>query len=87
MMVHMSTKKISNSSISNNERLKEIIAQSGLSQIVALTIFNRNIGPKPYSESAWKAFLSSPDSVRFRHLGDELLAHAEKNFAKLKKIS
>ena len=78
-MVHMSTTK------SNNERLKELVEQSGLTQAVALTIFNRKIGPKPYSESAWKAFLSSPDSVRFRPLADELLAHAEKNFSKIQK--
>ena len=69
----------------NNERLRELIESSGLSQPVALTIFNRGLGPAGYSFDAWKAFLVSPESTKFRPFKDELLAHAEKQFAKLNK--
>ena len=71
----------------NNQRLRELVEASGLTQPVALTVFNRGMGARPYSESAWKAFLSSPETTRFRALSDELLAHAERQFAKLKKGS
>lgn len=69
----------------NNERLREIINASGLTQPVALTIFNRGLGAAGYSLDAWKAFLVSAESAKFRPLKDELIAHAEKTFAKLKK--
>jgi hypothetical protein len=69
----------------NNERLRELVANAGLTQPVALTIFNRGLGPAAYSESSWKAFFSSPDTTRFRALNDDLLAHAEKVFSKLQK--
>lgn len=69
----------------NNERLRELIEESGLTQVVALTVFNRGMGARPYSMSAWKAFLSSPDTTRFRELSDDLMLHAEKQFARLKK--
>lgn len=71
----------------NNERLRELVGASGLTQAVALTVFNRGMGQRPYSESAWKAFLSSPETTRFRALSDALLAHAEKQFAKLQEIA
>lgn len=70
---------------SNNERLRELVEASGLTQAVALTIFNRGLGPAAYSESAWRAFFVRPDSQRYRALKDDLLAHAEKQFAKTKK--
>jgi hypothetical protein len=69
----------------NNERLRELVEASGLTQAVALTVFNRGLGPAAYSESTWKAFFVKADSPRFRPLKDELLAHAEKEFAKLAK--
>ncbi|MDP2449089.1 MAG: hypothetical protein Q8Q74_08055 [Polaromonas sp.] len=71
----------------NNRRLRELIEGAGISQPVALTLFNRGLGPAAYSESAWKSFLSSPSTTRFRPLGDDLLAHAEKVFEKLKKTA
>jgi hypothetical protein len=71
----------------NNERLRELVEASGLTQAVALTVFNRGLGPAAYSESTWKAFFVKSDSPRFRPLKDELLAHAEKEFAKLAKKS
>ena len=70
---------------SKNERLRELVREAGVTQAVALTIFNRGLGPAAYSESSWKAFFSSPDTTRWRPFSDELLAHAEKVFAKLKK--
>ena len=79
-MVYMSTQ-------SNNERLREIVKASGLTQAVALTVFNRGLGVAGYSESTWKSFFSNPDSPRFRPLKDELLEHAEKAFARLNKCT
>ena len=69
----------------NNERLRELVEASGLTQPVALTVFNRGLGPAAYSESAWKAFLVRPDSAKFRSFSDVLLEHAETQFAKLTK--
>lgn len=80
MMVYMNT-----NAKTNNERLRELVEASGLTQAVALTIFNRGMGPAGYSESTWKAFFSDPAGPRFRPLKDELLQHAEKEFAKLAK--
>lgn len=74
-----------NPSNPNNERLRELIEASGLSQPLALTIFNQGLGVAGYSINTWKAFLVSPDSKKFRPLKEELLEHAEKNFAKHKK--
>jgi hypothetical protein len=67
----------------NNERLRELVEASNLTQPVALTIFNRGLGSGAYSESAWKAYLSSPETTRFRRLSDDMLAHAEKQFGKV----
>ncbi len=69
----------------NNERLRELVAAADLTQVVALTIFNRGLGPAAYSESSWKAFFSNPETTRWRPFSDELLAHAEKAFGKMKK--
>ena len=62
----------------NNERLRELIVSTGLSQPQALALFNRGLGPAAYSASAWKSFLVSPASARYRPFKDALLAHAEK---------
>jgi hypothetical protein len=69
----------------NNERLRELIALSGLTQPMALTVFNRGLGVAGYSMDAWKAFLVKPESKKFRPLKNDLLAHAEKSFSKLVK--
>jgi len=79
-MVYMNT-----AAKTNNERLRELVEATGLTQAVALTVFNRGLGPAAYSESAWKAFFVNPDTTRFRPLKDELLTHAERQFAKLGK--
>lgn len=70
---------------SNNERLRDLVESAGVTQAVALTIFNRGLGPAAYSMDTFKAFLVRPDSAKFRVLKDELLAHAEKQFAKVSK--
>ena len=62
----------------NNERLRELIVSTELSQPQALALFNRGLGPAAYSASAWKSFLVSPTSARYRPFKDALLAHAEK---------
>lgn len=69
----------------NGMRLRELIKGAGLTQESALEIFN-NARPKlfqPYSLSAWKAFLVSPTSTRWRPFSDLLLERAENIFAKL----
>ena len=66
--------------ITNNDRLRELVEASGLSQAAALAIFNIGLGPAAYSINTFKAFLVRSDSPKFRVLKDELLAHAEKNF-------
>lgn len=80
-MVYMNT----NSTKTTNEQLRELVEQAGVTQAVALTIFNRGLGPAAYSESAWKSFFVNPDSTRFRALKPELLEHAKKAFAKVAK--
>ena len=81
MMVHMSTQNPP-----NNIRLRELIERAGIRQLDALALFNRGL-IKPYSSSAWKAYLADPDSARWRRFDDALLAHAEKVFSKSKKVA
>ena len=79
MMGYMNPKQ------SNNDRLRELIEEAGVTQPVALTIFNRGLGPAAYSWDTFKAFLVNSEAAKFRPLKDELLEHAEKQFAKVKK--
>lgn len=71
----------------NNDRLREIVNATGLSQAVTLTLFNRGLGPAAYSLDAWKAFLVTHESDKYRNFSDKLLEHAEKVFAKATKKS
>jgi hypothetical protein len=64
----------------NNDRLRELVEKSGLSQPAALAVFNLGLGPAAYSINTFKASPVRADSPKFRALKDELLAHAEKNF-------
>ena len=80
MMVYMNTGQKT-----NNERLRELVEASGLSQAAALAVFNRRLSAAGYSVSAWKAFFASPTTTRFRPLKDELLAHAEREFKAIRK--
>ena len=67
--------------LSNNQRLVQIISQSGLSMAVALTIFNRGLGVAADTADAWAAYQVDPKSTRFCYLTDEQLKHAEIVFA------
>lgn len=67
-------------SSSNNERLRSLITASGLTQAAALDLFNRELGARPYSASAWKSFFCDPGTTRFRPFGDAMLELAEKVF-------
>jgi predicted DNA-binding transcriptional regulator len=69
----------------NNERLRELISKTGLTQAAALTLFNRGFGIRGIKESTWKGYFCDPSTTRFRGLNDELMAHAEKVFAPLQK--
>ena len=64
----------------NNERLRELVEESGLTQAAALAIFNIGLGTAAYSFTTWKAYLANPKSSKFRPMKDALLAHAETNF-------
>lgn len=72
-----------NSQNSNNVRLRELVAESGATQAVALTIFNRELGAQACHMATFKAFLAEPGSATFVALTDDLLVHAEKQFARL----
>ncbi len=80
-MVHMTT-----TNDPNNVRLRELITQSGLTQLDALALFNRGL-IKPYSVSAWKAFLADRSATRWRRFDDALMTHAEKIFARVMKVA
>lgn len=81
MMVHMTT-----INDPNNDRLRALIEDAGLTQLGALAIFNRGL-IKPYSESAWKAFLADRGATRWRRFDDALLIHAEKVLSKKNKAA
>ena len=65
-----------------NDRLRQLVEASGLTQIEALARFNRGLGPRGYSLSTWKAFFVRKDSGRHRPFRQELLERAEKIFAR-----
>jgi hypothetical protein len=48
-----------NPDAANNERLRELIQEAGVTQAVALTIFNRGLGPAAYSMDTFKAYLNT----------------------------
>lgn len=75
-----STMGYMNPETKNNDRLRELVEASGLTQAAALDVFNKGLGPAAYSINTFKAFLASPTTTKFRALKDDLLAHAEKNF-------
>lgn len=75
------TKRAPKKVLSNNERLRQLVAQLGVSQPVALELFNVGFGVVPMSFSSWKAYFVQPGLQRHRRFGDRLLAHAEKTLA------
>lgn len=68
---------------SNNVRLRALVTASGVSMPVALTVFNRGLGPQAVSASRWNAFLAEPGAPGYAGLDDALLTHAEAKFASL----
>lgn len=72
-----------NPTLSANEELKRIVESAKLHPAVALTIFNRGLGPQALSESQWKALLAEPGSTTFKPLPPELLEHAHSQFAQI----
>lgn len=70
---------------STNEQLRELVDATGLTQVEALAVFNKGMGPAAYSFVTWKAFFASPDAKKFRALKPELLEHAQKKLGPLKK--
>lgn len=65
---------------SNNQRLRELVRRTRLSDAVALTLFNRGLGRQACTSSQWKAYLADPP--RDARLPDELLAHAQTQLAR-----
>jgi len=68
---------------STNDRLRELVATSGLPTAVAMTVFNRGLGAAGCTETQWKGFLADAGSARFVPLSDEWLAHAVEQFARI----
>lgn len=79
-MVYMNT-----NDNANNERLRELVNGAGLTQPAALALFNRKLGVRPLSESAWKSYFCTPETTRHRRFTDELLSIAEKVFGPMQK--
>lgn len=69
----------------NNQRLRELVEASGLTQAAALAAFNATLGPRPLAFASWQAYFVKPESTRWRPFNDKLLAHAEKVFGAKRK--
>lgn len=69
----------------NNKRLQELVSGADLTQTEALSTFNRKLGVRPLSLSAWKSYFCKPETKRHRRFTDELLSIAEKVFGPLQK--
>jgi hypothetical protein len=67
----------------NNQRLRELVENAGLTQSAALAIFNLELGPRGLSENSWRAFFCAQGTSRFREFKDSFLTHAEKVLAPL----
>lgn len=71
--------------LTNNEKLRQLVESSGLTQKEALALFNAPLGPAGYSLEYWKGFFCKPGTSRYKPLRDDLLTHAEKVFLKIQK--
>lgn len=71
--------------MTNNERLRALVKNTGLSQPVALTLFNRGFGIRGLRDSTWKGYFCDPSTTRYRGFSDELMVHAAKVFGPLQK--
>ncbi len=61
----------------NNRRLCELVESAGLSEAVAITLFNRGRS-RPVTHSEFRAWTAQPESPRWRALADDDLVHAER---------
>jgi len=61
----------------NNRRLCELVESAGLSEAVAITLFNRGRS-RPVTHSEFRAWMAQPESPRWRALPDDELVHAER---------
>lgn len=68
---------------SPNAELRELVAGSGLTPAVAMTIFNRQLGAAACSESEWRGYMAEPGSAQYRKLSEAQLAHAVAQFARI----
>ena len=78
----MNTKKTT-----NNDRLRQLVADAGLTQLEAHALFNAGLDGFGYSFEYWKGFFCDPNTKRFKVIKDDQLARAEKIFGKLAKKS
>lgn len=62
----------------SNERLRDLVKGAGLTQVAALTIFNKQIKVRPLAESSWKGYFCDPNTRRYRKFPEGHLEHAEK---------
>jgi len=67
---------------SANERLRELVEASGLTQAQALAKFNEAMGLRPIALSTWKGYFVTPQSSRWRTFSAAFLAHAARVFAR-----
>jgi hypothetical protein len=63
----------------NNQRLCQMVQSAGLSEAVAITLFNRG-RRQPVTHSEFRAWMAAPHSARWRALADDDLLHAERMF-------
>lgn len=68
---------------SNNERLRELVADAGLTQLEAHALFNAGLDGFGYSFQYWKGFFCDPGAKRYQVFKDDQLARAERIFGKL----
>jgi hypothetical protein len=68
-----------------NERLRELVDASGMTQAEALAKFNEGMGLRPIALSTWKGYFVNAESTRWRGFDPGLLAHAERVLKKRRK--
>jgi hypothetical protein len=71
--------------ITNNQRLRDLVANAGLTQLEAHALFNAGLDGFGYSFQYWKGFFSDPSTKRYKPFKDDQLTRAEKIFGKLAK--
>lgn len=74
-----------NKTQSNNEKLRELIDATGLTQVEALALFNAGLDVAGYSIETWRAYFCNPTTARYRPFPEKLLARAERIFGKIKR--